>query len=145
MIRFFSAALFMLSMMHAAARGREPGAASGKAFPVSAATAAIQSASNHPAAADSLNIPRKIGAAKDSAARGNFLQLDEIRIQGEVERPSVIVLPKRIEPEMQADSLNRSFSQEIRKNTDEVPTPVKALNRVEPVKSIKKEIEKKRK
>jgi hypothetical protein len=130
MKRFSIAVFFMLSMLHAAAQGREPGAVSPPVVP---------------AAADSLNLPRKVAAPKDTAARGNVIQLDEIRIEGEVETPSVIILPKRIEPEMQGDSLNRSFSQEIRKNTDEIPTPDKAINRVEPVKSIKKEIEKKRK
>jgi hypothetical protein len=142
MIRFSSAMLFMVSMLHAASLCGEPGAVPGRAHPASVSPAAFQPASAVP---DSLNFLRAAPALKDTAAARNVITLDEIQIQGEVEKPSVIILPKRIEPEMQADSLDRSFSQEIRRSTDEVPTPDQAINRVEPVKSIKKEIEKKRK
>jgi hypothetical protein len=133
-----------LSLTAAAARGREPFAPSSSS-PAAIQPAAVPAASDQPASADSLKMPRRTAAAMDTAARVNVIQLEDIRIQGEVEKPSVIILPKRIEPDMQADSLDRSFSQEIRRNTGEVPTPDRAINRVEPVKSIKKEIEKKRK
>jgi hypothetical protein len=83
-------------------------------------------------------------AEKDPAPSDNEIRLEEIQIQGEVEKPSVIILPKRIEPEPEPEGLNRSFSREITKNADDVPKPDKAISKVEPVRSIKKEIEKKR-
>jgi hypothetical protein len=125
MIRLTIVSLFILSMLRAAAQGREPGAT--------------------PAAADSVKIYSAFPVKKDTAGNPNEIQLEEIQIQGEVEKPSVIILPKRIEPEMEEDGLDRSFSKEIKKNTEEVPKPDKAISQVEPVKSIKKEIEKKRK
>jgi len=125
MIRFSISILFILSMLHAAAQGREPGGA--------------------PVPADSAKTLGAAPAVRDTARNPVEIQLEEIQIQGEVEKPSVIILPKRIEPEMEEDGLDRSFSKEIKKNTDEVPKPDKAISQVEPVKSIKKKIEKKRK
>ena len=98
----------------------------------------------NPVPSDSVMIPSPPPVKKDTAASENEIRLDEIRIQGEVEKPNVIILPKRIEPDLESDGLNRSFSKEITKNTDDVPKPDKAISQVEPVKSIKKEIEKKR-
>ena len=99
-----------------------------------------------PSAPDSVKIPSapSAPAEKDPAASNNEIRLEEIQIQGEVEKPSVIILPKRIEPELESDGLNRSFSREIKEKADDVPKPDKAISKVEPVKSIKKEIEKKR-
>jgi len=124
MIRISVVMLLILSMLHAAAQGREPG--------------------KTPATADSVKIFSPAPAKGDTAGNPGEIQLEEIQIQGEVEKPSVIILPKRIEPEVEDDGLDRSFSKEIKKNSDEVPKPDKAISQVEPVKSIKKELEKKR-
>jgi hypothetical protein len=70
--------------------------------------------------------------------------LDEIEIKGEVEKPSVIILPKRLEPEMKEVELERSFTQEVKEGAGDVPKPDKTIGQVEPVKSIKKAVEKKR-
>ena len=125
MIRFSMIAIFTLSLFHATARGGEPGVS--------------------PAAADSVKLQHGPSVNRDTTGGGNEILLDDIQIQGEVEKPSVIILPKRIEPEMEDDALDRSFSNEINKSAGEVQTPDKAISRVEPVKSIKKELEKKRK
>ena len=100
----------------------------------------------NPGAPDSVKIPSAppAPAEKDPAASNNEIRLEEIQIQGEVEKPSVIIMPKRIEPELESDGLNRSFSQEIKEKTEDVPKPDRAISKVEPVKSIKKEIEKNR-
>jgi hypothetical protein len=70
--------------------------------------------------------------------------LDEIDIQGTVEKPSVIVVPKRIEPNLQEVELNRSFEKEVKEGVGEIPKSDEILRKVEPVPSIKKSIEKKR-
>jgi hypothetical protein len=98
----------------------------------------------NPSASDSVKTISAPPVKKNAEAPKNEIRLEEIQIQGEVEKPSVIILPKRIEPELDSVGLSRSFNQEITKNADEVPKPDKAISKVEPVKSIKKEIEKKR-
>lgn len=72
------------------------------------------------------------------------ITLDEIDIQGMIEKPSVIVVPKRIEPNLQEVELNRSFEKEVKEGVGEIPKSDEMLRKVEPVPSIKKSIEKKR-
>jgi hypothetical protein len=95
-------------------------------------------------AADSANAgPRNLSKTAKSG-KADELILDDIEIKGEVEKPSVIILPKRLEPEMNEVELERSFKREVKEGTGDVPKPDKALGQVEPVKSIKRTIDKKR-
>jgi hypothetical protein len=71
--------------------------------------------------------------------------LDEIEIRGKVEKPGVIVMPKRVEPELGEVELTRSFKKEMKEGVGEIPKPEKELGRVDRVKSIKKTVERKRK
>jgi len=73
------------------------------------------------------------------------MELEEIVIQGSPEAPSVIIVPKRIEPEMNQDPLERSFKEELNKEFNKVPQPNELLHQIEDVKSIKKTVEKERK
>jgi hypothetical protein len=89
-----------------------------------------------------------LNAGKDSkSAKRNpsgEIQLEEIDIQGSVEKPSVTIVPKRIEPDLRELELNRSFEQEVKENVGEIPKSDEPLRKVEPVESIKKSVEKKR-
>ncbi len=73
------------------------------------------------------------------------LILEEIFIQGRVEKPGVIILPKRVEPELGDVELERSFKREVKEGTGDIPKPEKELGQVDRVKSIKKTVERKRK
>jgi len=70
--------------------------------------------------------------------------LDDIEIKGRVDRPGVIILPKRIEPEVQEIDLDRSFQQEVKNGIGEIPGPDRMLRQLEQVESIKKAVEKER-
>ncbi|MBN1781431.1 hypothetical protein JW948_09920 [bacterium] len=72
------------------------------------------------------------------------LILDDIEIQGQIEKPGVIVLPKRVNPEIEEVELGRSFDDELKKGVDVAPQAGDALGQVEDVKSIKKAVERKR-
>jgi hypothetical protein len=71
--------------------------------------------------------------------------LDSIEIKGHVDKPGVIILPKRVEPRIKEKELERDFNSEVRQGVGEIVEPKEALQQVEPVKSIKKTIEKDRK
>ena len=73
------------------------------------------------------------------------LVFDPIEIQGKVDRPGVIIMPKRIEPEIGEIELERSFQKEVKEGIGEIPKPEDELRRLERVKSIKKTVERKRK
>ena len=81
---------------------------------------------------------------RPDSASGEIL-LQDIEIKGNVEKPGVVVLPKRLEPETEGMDLDRDFEKELKKGTSEVPKPEEELQRVERVESIKKAINKKRK
>lgn len=70
--------------------------------------------------------------------------LDEIEIKGRVEKPGVIIFPKRIEPDLPEVELERSFQRELKEGMGEIIKPDDELSQVEQVESIKKAIEKKR-
>lgn len=67
-----------------------------------------------------------------------------IEIRGRVEKPGVIILPKRVTPEIQAVELDRSFEKEVKNGVGDIPHGEASLRKLEPVKSIKKAVEKKR-
>ena len=75
---------------------------------------------------------------------GTEMVLGVIEIKGRVEKPSVIIMPKRIEPEMGEVELKRSFEKEVMEGIGEIPTLEKEMDKVERVKSIKKTVERKR-
>ena len=70
--------------------------------------------------------------------------LDDIDITGKVEKPGVIIMPKRIEPELDEVTLQRSFEKEVKESMAEMPKPKSVLHDIDHVKSIKKTVEKKR-
>ena len=71
--------------------------------------------------------------------------LDSIEIKGHVDKPGVIILPKRVEPKIKEKELERDFNSEVRQGVGEIVEPKEALKQVEPVESIKKTVEKDRK
>ena len=81
---------------------------------------------------------------KDSLI-GDELVLQPIEIKGKVEKPGVIIMPKRVEPELGKMELERSFKRELKQGVGEVPKPDKELQQVDQIRSIKKTIERKRK
>jgi hypothetical protein len=70
--------------------------------------------------------------------------LEEIEIKGRVDKPGVIILPRRIEPEVQEIDLDRSFQNEVKNGIGEIPGPDHMLRQLEQVESIKKAVEKER-
>ncbi len=83
-------------------------------------------------------------AKKDSLAEDELV-LEPIEIKGKIEKPGVIIMPKRVEPELGKMELERSFQRELKHGVGEIPKPDKALQQVDQIKSIKKTIERKRK
>lgn len=93
---------------------------------------------------DSTN--RQVVARADSSRNSSGeMILEEIEIRGKVEKPGVIILPKRVEPELSDVELKRSFKKEVEKGVGEILKPEKELGSVERIKSIKKTVERKRK
>ncbi len=82
---------------------------------------------------------------KKDSSTGGELVLKAIEIKGKIEKPGVIIMPKRVEPELGKMELERSFQRELKQGVGEVPKPEKELQQVDRVKSIKKTIERKRK
>jgi hypothetical protein len=85
------------------------------------------------------------GNGGDDGLDGDELFLDEIEIKGRVEKPSVIIMPKRIDPEVGEVHLEREFEQELKEGMGEIPEVDDETNRVENVQSIKRAINKDRK
>ena len=73
------------------------------------------------------------------------LVLETIEIKGKVEKPGVIILPNRVQPELKKVELKRSFEKEVKEGVGEIIQPKKELREVEKVKSIKKTVGRKRK
>jgi hypothetical protein len=71
--------------------------------------------------------------------------LGVIEIKGKVEKPGVIIMPKRVEPRIAEMDLERSFNKEVKEGVGEIPTPERELRRVDRIESIKKTVERKRK
>jgi len=82
---------------------------------------------------------------KKDSSTGGELVLKAIEIKGKIEKPGVIIMPKRVEPELGKMELERSFQRELKQGVGQVPKPEKELQQVDRVKSIKKTIERKRK
>ena len=93
--------------------------------------------------------PSAVQDTVQQGTRGNGgddgeLVLDAIEIKGRVEKPSVIIMPKRIEPEVGEVELERDFEQELKEGIGEIPKPEDDMNKVERVQSIKKTVERDR-
>ena len=71
--------------------------------------------------------------------------LGVIEIKGKVEKPGVIIMPKRVEPHMAEMDLERSFNKEVKEGVGEIPKPERELRRMDRIESIKKTVERKRK
>jgi len=82
---------------------------------------------------------------KNGKKQNDEMVLDEITIKGRVDKPGVIIVPKRVEPEMTKIELERSFSKEIKEGVGEISKPEKELKELDRVKSIKKTLKRKRK
>lgn len=93
---------------------------------------------------DSTKKAVKAQIAQTDSASGEMV-LGVIEIKGRVEKPGVIIIPKRVEPEIGEMELERSFQKEVKEGVGEIPKPQKELRRLERVKSIKKTVERKRK
>jgi len=88
-----------------------------------------------------------IDSVKTAASAANVegeIILDEIQITGKVEKPGVIIMPKRIEPELDKLTLKRSFQKEVKESMGDMPKPESVLQEIDHVKSIKKTVERKR-
>ncbi len=72
------------------------------------------------------------------------LVLEAIEIQGRIERPGVIIVPKRVEPEIEEIELERSFQQEVKEEMGQIPEPEQELQSVDRIESMKKTIQKER-
>jgi len=94
---------------------------------------------------DSTNSQLEITAAAKKDSVDGELIFDTIEIKGKVEKPGVIVIPKRLEPEMKEVELTRSFTKEVKEGVGEIMKPEKELRKVDRVESIKKTVERKRK
>ena len=84
-------------------------------------------------------------SSSDTSVPQEEIILDAIEIKGKVEKPGVIIMPKRIEPELNDIALERSFQREVKESIGEMPKPAVVLQEVDRVKSIKKTVERKRK
>jgi hypothetical protein len=85
------------------------------------------------------------GIAAQTDTTQNELVFDTIEVKGKVQKPGVIIIPKRLEPEVNQKDLERSFQKEMTDGIGEIPKPEKELQKVEQVKSIKKVIKRERK
>ena len=83
-------------------------------------------------------------SAEPDTTNGEIV-LDEMFIQGKMEKPGVMIIPKRVEPKLDEQALERSFTKELKEGVGEIMKPEKELREVDRVKSIKKAIERKRK
>ena len=80
----------------------------------------------------------------DNDGDGDEIILDDIEIIGQVEKPGVIIFPKRIEPDLPEVELERSFQRELKEGMGEFVKPDEELSQIENVQSIKEAVEKKR-
>jgi hypothetical protein len=82
--------------------------------------------------------------SKTPTTENGELLLDQIDIQGRIEKPGVIVLPNRVDTDMGEIELERSFDSEVKEGAEAVPQPEEELGQVDGVKSIKKAVERQR-
>lgn len=91
---------------------------------------------------DTVRVSRNTAVAPDSL-KGEMI-LEAIDILGNVEKPGVIIMPKRLEPELESVELDRSFEDELREGTGDLEKVVRDLDRVDRVENIKKTVGRKR-
>ena len=72
------------------------------------------------------------------------LILEEITIEGEIDRPNVIIMPKRVETDIEKIDLERKFSKEINQAEGELPELEEELRKIESIESIKKTVKRDR-
>lgn len=87
--------------------------------------------------------PVRVVAVQDTV--DGELVLETIEITGKVEKPGVIIMPSRVEPDLKKVELDRSFEKELKEGVGEIVEPKKELRQVEKVKSIKKTVGRERK
>ena len=109
-----------------------------------AGTARSQVASPDTAMVKMRSLRSAAAAGRDSTDK-NVIVLEEIEIRGKVQKPGVLLVPRRVEPEVGKMELERSFDNEVKQELGDVPKPEKELREVERVESVKKTVERKRK
>ena len=87
-------------------------------------------------------LPRGVSQSDSTTKEMVF---DTIEVQGNVQKPGVIIIPKRVEPELEEVDLERSFKKEVKDGIGEIRRPEKELQKVDQIESIKKTVERKRK
>lgn len=85
------------------------------------------------------------GGVSQSDSTTREMVFDIIEVQGNVQKPGVIIIPKRLEPELEEVDLERSFKKEVRDGVGEIRRPEKELQKVDQIESIKKTVARKRK
>jgi hypothetical protein len=94
------------------------------------------------APADSARLGTPARPVAAASAVDEEIVLENIDIQGRVEKPNVIVVPKRIAPDIADVEPERSFQPELKNGVEGIPSPERAIGKIEPVPSIKKTIKK---
>ena len=88
--------------------------------------------------------PKHAQPAADTTGK-DIIVLEAIEIRGKVQKPGVLLVPRRLEPEVGKIELERSFDDEVKQELGELPKPEKELRDMERVESVKKTVERKRK
>lgn len=79
------------------------------------------SAQTKPLQIDAVKTVTQADTAGKSTGLDDEIELMEINIEAEIEKPSVAILPKRIEPELgEAEFINRSFEKELKQAPDKM-------------------------
>ncbi len=71
--------------------------------------------------ADTVKRVTQADTTRKSTGMDDEIELMEINIEAVIEKPSVAILPKRIEPELgEAEFINRSFEKELKQAPDKL-------------------------
>jgi hypothetical protein len=71
--------------------------------------------------ADTVKMVTQADTTRKSTGMDDEIELMEINIEAVIEKPSVAILPKRIEPELgEAEFINRSFEKELKQAPDKL-------------------------
>ena len=108
-------------------------------------TAQTKEEKSHQNGHEAVKTTTKTDTAANAESSDEIMDLGEISIQGRVEKPGVVLIPRRVESEIKERSLERSFTQELKSGNTGILQPKKALNQVEQVQSIKSAVKRKRK
>ena len=91
---------------------------------------------------DTTKKSKKKLTARDSS--NEVIMLKAVYIKGEVDKPGVSIIPKRISSDLKERQLSRSFDKEAKKDLGSVVDIKRQLRKVDRIKSIKKVLDKER-